>query len=75
MKYKFEQFKIEITNPQIEVISVSDSIQDKACSVDILLTTDSSRFGVSLQGFTYLDSWEDADIIAWVDSELLNFVV
>lgn len=75
MIYKFEQFKTEITNPQVEVISVSDSIQEKACNVSILLTTDSAKFGLELSGFTYVDSWEDADIIAWVDSELLNFVV
>ena len=73
MIYNFEQFKTEITNPQVEVISVSDNIQVKTCSVEILLTTDSSKFGVSLSGFTYLDTWEDADVIAWVDSELTKY--
>lgn len=75
MTYKFEQFKTEITDPQIEVVSVSDSIQAKTCSVEILLTTDSAKFGVSLSGFSYVDSWEDADVIAWVDSELLKYEI
>jgi len=75
MTYKFEQFNTEITNPQVEVISVSDNIQAKTCSVDILLTTDSAKFGLNLSGFTYSDSWEDADIIAWVDTELIKYEV
>lgn len=73
MIYKFEQFKTEITDPQVEVVSVSDNIQQKNCSVDILLTTDSSKFGISLSGFSYSDTWEDADVIAWVNSELIKF--
>ena len=75
MTYKFEQFNTEITNPQVEVISVSDNIQGKTCSVDILLTTDTAKFGVTLNGFFYVDSWEDADIIAWVDTELIKYEV
>ena len=75
MTYKFEQFNTEITNPQVEVISVSDNIQAKTCSVEILLTTDTAKFGLNLSGFTYSDSWEDADIIAWVDTELIKYVV
>jgi hypothetical protein len=75
MTYKFEQFNTEITNPQVEVISVSDNIQAKTCNVDILLTTDTAKFGVTLNGFTYLDSWEDVDIIAWVDTELIKYEV
>jgi hypothetical protein len=75
MTYKFEQFNTEITNPQVEVISVSDNIQAKTCSVEILLTTDTAKFGLNLSGFTYSDSWEDADIIAWVDTELIKYEV
>lgn len=73
--YRFEQFNVDITNPQVEVVNVSDSIQDKTCNVDILLTTDTAKFGVTLNGFTYSDSWEDADIIAWVDTELIKYEV
>ena len=75
MTYKFEQFNTEITNPQVEVISVSDNIQAKTCSVEILLTTDTAKFGVTLNGFFYVDSWEDVDIISWVNSELVKFEI
>lgn len=73
--YKFPQFKTEITDPQIEVQAVNDSIKDKSCSVDVLLTTDTAKFGVNLSGFTYVDTWEDADIYAWVQVELEKYEI
>jgi hypothetical protein len=73
--YKFEQFKVEITNPITEVKVVNDNIIDKQCSVEILLTTDTAKFGVRLSGFTYAETWEDADIINWVELELQKYEV
>jgi hypothetical protein len=75
MKYKFEQFNVEIDNPTIEVVKVSDDIKEKTCAVLVFLTTDSTRFGVDLDGFTYSDTWEDADVYAWVESELEKYKV
>lgn len=69
----FPQFNVEIIDPIIEVQNVTDNLQNKACSVDILLTTDSASFGVSLSGFTYSDTWEDSDIEAWVADELIKY--
>jgi hypothetical protein len=74
-KYKFEQFKVEITNPTTEVKLVNDNIIDKVCSVEILLTTDTAKFGVQLDGFTYVDTWEDADVLNWVNEELKKYEV
>ena len=73
--YKFEQFKVEITNPTTEVKLVNDNIIDKVCSVEILLTTDTAKFGVQLDGFTYAETWEDADILNWVNEELKKYEV
>ena len=73
--YKFEQFKVEITNPTTEVKLVNDNIIDKVCSVEILLTTDTAKFGVQLDGFTYADTWEDADVLNWVNEELKKYEV
>lgn len=64
--YNFPQFKVEIVNPTIEILAVNDLLTPKTCNVEILLTTDSAKFGVNLQGFTYVDSWEDSDIENWV---------
>lgn len=75
MIYKFEQFNVEIINPVVEVVNVIDNINTKTCNVDVLLTTESAEFGVTLNGFTYLETWDDADIINWVGVELQNYVV
>ena len=75
MKYKFEQFKVEIENPTVTVKSVNDNLQANTCSVEVLLNTDSAEFGIGLHGFTYTTSWEDADIQAWVNTELQKYIV
>ena len=75
MTYKFEQFNVEITNPTTEVKLVNDNIIDKVCSVEILLTTDTAKFGVQLDGFTYANTWEDADVLNWVNEELKKYEV
>jgi len=73
--YKFEQFNVEITNPTTKIKLVNDNIIDKVCSVEILLTTDTAKFGVQLDGFTYADTWEDADVLNWVNEELKKYEV
>ena len=76
MKYKFEQFNVEITNPTVEVVNVADAINQKTCNVDVVLTTDTAEFGVNLQGFTYADTWTDEEIILWVnDVELPKYEI
>lgn len=73
--YRFEQFNVEISNPSIEVVNVTDNLQSKTCSVGILLTTDSASFGVNLTGFVYSETWEDSDVEAWVSNELQKYEV
>jgi hypothetical protein len=73
--YKFEQFNVEITNPTIEVVNVIDAINQKTCSVDVLLTTDSAGFGVNLQGFTYTTDWSDEEVQIWTFVELSKYEI
>jgi hypothetical protein len=75
MTYKFENWNIEIVNPTVEVVNVIDNINTKVCNVYILLTTDTAEFGVTLSGFTYEETWDDADIINWVSVELQKYEV
>ena len=75
MTYKFEQFNIEIVNPTIEVQAVNDNIKSKSCAVDLLLTTDSAKFGIQLNGFTYAETWEDEDVYLWVQNELKKYEI
>lgn len=75
MNYKFPDFKVEIINPTITVVNVSDKIQDKFCVVSILLVDPvGTKFGFTFpELFTYVDSWEDDDIDAWVNKQLVQY--
>lgn len=77
MTYKFEQFKIEIVDPTIDVNL--NTIQDKAIyqllSVDILLTTDTAKFGVNANDMPYTDTWEDSEVEGMVVNWLKQFEV
>jgi hypothetical protein len=77
MNYKFPDFKVEIIDPTITVVNVSDKIQLKYCVVSILLVDEvGTQFGFTFpELFTYADTWTDADIDAWVSKELLAYQV
>ena len=75
MTYKFKQFNVEITNPVVEVVNIVDNINTKYCNVNIILATQDAEFGVMLEGFTYLETWYDADVVNWVSIELQKYVV
>jgi len=77
MKYKFPQFKVEIENPTISVDldTIGDKAISKQLSVDVLLTTDTAKFGVRAEDMTYTDTWEDSDVEPMVLQWLTQFVV
>jgi hypothetical protein len=75
MTYKFSQFNVEITNPTIVVVNVNDFINEKTCSVEIHLVTENAIFGVTLDGFTYVNDWSDSEVRAWVEIELQKYEV
>jgi len=70
MTYKFDNFKTEITDPKVTVVTVMDNIHSKQCAVEVLLSTETAKFGIVLSGFSYGDTWEDAAIEKWVKEEL-----
>jgi len=77
MNYKFSDFNVEIINPTITVVNVSDKIQLKFCVVSILLVDEvETKFGFTFPNlFTYVDSWEDDDINAWVSKQSVAYQV
>ena len=77
MNYKFSDFNVEIINPTITVVNVSDKIQLKFCVVSILLVDQvGTKFGFTFPDlFTYIDTWEDDDINAWVSKQLVKYQV
>jgi hypothetical protein len=75
MTYKFEQFNVEIVDPRIAVITIHDTIAKRTCSVDVLLTTDTANFGLTLEGFTYVSDWNDEEVEVWTMVELSKYAV
>lgn len=77
MKLKFPQFNVEITNPTIEVDlnTIGDRAIDKLLSVDVILRTDSAKFGVRAEEMPYETTWNDSDIQLMVENWLEQFEV
>jgi hypothetical protein len=77
MTYKFPQFKVEITNPTIEVNlnSIGDKALDKLLSVSLVLNTDTASFGVTALDMPYLDTWEDSEVEGMVLNWLTQFEI
>jgi hypothetical protein len=75
--YKFPQFNIEIQNPitSINMNTIGDKAVDKLLSVDIILTTESSSFGVRAEDMPYVNTWEDSDVVNMVNDWLIQFEV
>ena len=73
--YKFEQFIGKIVDPTVKIIEVKDNMRGE-CSVDIVLKNKAAECGVSLSGFTYEnDTWETAEIEAWIPVKLKEYEV
>jgi hypothetical protein len=75
MTYKFEQFKALITDPTTEIVRVNDNISVKSATVSIHLKVENATFGVTLEGFTYTQTWKDSDIIEWVTEKLKDYEI
>jgi hypothetical protein len=72
MKIKIENFTATIDVQDVIVNSVNDNVQEKKASVDVLIN---GKYGANLNGFTYTKSWEDSDILAWVNVELEKYQI
>jgi hypothetical protein len=77
MKYKFENYNIEIVDPTIVRLQYSGEHGSNAMHVVATLQTpDGSRFGgIDLGVFEYGETYEDADVMAWAIAELENYRV
>jgi hypothetical protein len=75
MKYKFENYNIEIIDPTIVRLQYSGEHGSNAMHVVATLETpDGSRFGgIDLGTFEYGKTYEDADVMAWAVNQLETF--
>jgi hypothetical protein len=75
--YKFEQFKIEIVDPIVEVDmnTIRDKAIDKLLFVDIRLITETTKFGLTAGDMSYIDTWEDNEVEQMVNDWLIQFEI
>ena len=79
MKYKFNQFNLEIDNPKVSANedTIKLQVSKNTISVDVLLETDTAKFGVLLEdiqvvNFNY-ESYEN--LMVRVNERLEDFKV
>jgi hypothetical protein len=75
MTYKFPQFNVEIIYPVIIMTMVHDNVIDHTCDVDLELTSDGAKFGITLVGFKYVSDWSDDEVRIWAFIELQKYEV
>lgn len=77
MTYKFPQFNVQIVDPTVSINlnTITDKAIDKLLGVSVLLSTTTADFGVYAEDMPYVDTWEDTDIPAMVNTWLSQFIV
>ena len=77
MKYKFENFNVELepTSIEVDLNTIRDKAIDKQLSVDIVLICDGGKFGITAENMPYVDSWNDEDIEPMVNEWLKQFEI
>lgn len=78
MKYKFENFKVEIepTSIEVDLNTIRDKAIDKQLSVDIILICEGCKFGVTAENMVYVETWSDEDlkpmVLKWLEQFKIN---
>ena len=77
MKYKFENYNIEIIDPVIVRLQYTgEHGSNEIRTFATLQTPDGSRFGgIDLGVFVYAEPYTDEQLLAWAFAELENYRV
>lgn len=77
MRYKFENFKLEIepTSIEFDLNTIRDRAIDKQLSVDVLLISESGNFGVTAENMPYVETWSDEDVEIMVSKWLKQYEI
>jgi len=67
---------LKIVNPTYEVVNVNDNLTNKTCNIEVVFETPSIiKYSYSISGFSYVETWEDADIFTFVEAEISKLKV
>ena len=76
MKYKFENFNAELTDPTIESVTTSFTLGSEFVTIHATLNAnDNKLFGVYLGEMENTGNWTDVDVMAFAVAQLETFKV
>ena len=76
MKYRFDNFNAELTDPTIESVSTSFVLGDDYVAIHAVLNANDNRlFGVHLGQMENSDNWGDAEVMDFAIKQLETFKV
>ena len=78
MKYRFEQFNTEITDPIVivDMTNIADNTIESTLTIGVTLTTPNAKmYGVSLDKIPYVKTWSDSQIEDLVMERLKDFAI
>ena len=76
MKYKFENFNVELLDPKIEAVKPSYILGSDTVKVHATLNANENKlFGVYLGEMENTDNWGDVEVMAFAVAQLEKFKV
>jgi len=76
MKYRFENFNVELVNPTIEELTASYSLDGLTVQISATLNAnDNKLFNVSLGNMENTEDWNDAEVMAFATAQLETFKI
>lgn len=68
---KIENLELFDAEYQIQSV-VDDVINKRILSIEIVFVSNSLTYSISIQGFSYTETWEDIDIENYIENYLNN---
>ena len=76
MKYKFENFNVELIDPVIESVKSSYEINGNSVTVTATLNANGNKlFNVQLGQMPNTDTWGDKEVLEFATKQLETFIV
>lgn len=76
MKYKFENFNVELLDPKIEAVKPSYILGSDTVKVTATLNANENKlFGVYLGEMKNTENWGDSEVMAFAVAQLEKFKV
>lgn len=75
MTIELTEYNAVIKNPIVTIKKVEDNIELKTCSIHVNLSGEGFSFAPILYGFEYSNSWEDSEVLEWVNQQLIKYQI